>query len=176
VQGDVGFALTGAAVVDGDADARAFAAWVEPHWLSMHRLAVRLCGASDGEDVLQEALAAAWRKRRQFDAGRGRPQAWLLAIVADQARKHWARFRFSRSAESDLVDDADEAARSESVVDMGRAVRMLSPRQRLAVSLYYYLDLPVSEVAEVMSCSEGTVKSTLADARDRLQQLLGQEY
>jgi DNA-directed RNA polymerase specialized sigma24 family protein len=45
----------------------------------------------------------------------------------------------------------------------------LSRRQRLAVELHYFLGLPVSECATVMSCSEGTVKSTLSDARARLR-------
>jgi RNA polymerase sigma-70 factor (ECF subfamily) len=57
-------------------------------------------------------------------------------------------------------------------LDLDRALRGLSSRQRLAVELFYYLGLPVSEVALVMGCAEGTVKSTLADARARLRTTL----
>jgi RNA polymerase sigma-70 factor (ECF subfamily) len=174
-----GTALTGAGVVDVDVDARRFGAWVEPHWRVMHRLALSLAGPDDVDDVLQEALLAAWRKRRQFDPERGSPQAWLLAIVADQARKQWARSR-SRSRIGRLEDSEDAEApahsRRESVVDLADAIRLLSPRQRVAVSLHYYLDLPVAEVADAMSCSVGTVKSTLSDARTRLHELLGDDY
>jgi RNA polymerase sigma-70 factor (ECF subfamily) len=46
----------------------------------------------------------------------------------------------------------------------------------LAVELHYYLDLPVNDIAQVMRCSPGTVKSTLADARARLLQHLGKDY
>lgn len=53
-----------------------------------------------------------------------------------------------------------------------RAVGRLSERQRLAVDLVYYVDLPLAEAAQVMGCSEGTVKSTLYDARQRLRTLL----
>jgi len=52
----------------------------------------------------------------------------------------------------------------------------LAGRQRLAVELYYYLDLPVVEIAEVMGCSVGTVKSTLADSRRLLRTKLGEQY
>lgn len=172
-------ALTGAGVVDVDVDAQRFSAWVEPHWRVMHRLALSLAGPGDADDVLQEALLAAWRKRRQFDPERGSPQAWLLAIVADQARKQWARLRSrARIALVSGHDDVEPAAGGahESVVDLADAIGLLSPRQRIAVSLHYYLDLPVADVAEAMSCSVGTVKSTLSDARTRLHELLGDDY
>lgn len=56
--------------------------------------------------------------------------------------------------------------------DVDRAVRALSGRQRLAVELYYFVGLPVKECAEAMNCSQGTVKSTLSDARARLAPML----
>ena len=166
-------------MVDVDVDAKRFSAWVEPHWRVMHRLALSLAGHDDADDVLQEALLAAWRKRRQFDPERGSPQAWLLAIVSDQARKQWARSRSrARIALVSGHDDVERAASGarDSVVDLADAIGLLSPRQRIAVSLHYYLDLPVAEVAAVMSCSVGTVKSTLSDARTRLHELLGDDY
>jgi DNA-directed RNA polymerase specialized sigma24 family protein len=42
--------------------------------------------------------------------------------------------------------------------------------------MYYHLGLPVADVAAVMACSPGTVKSTLADARLRLRRELGEDY
>jgi len=59
---------------------------------------------------------------------------------------------------------------------MERAVCRLPSRQRLAVELHYYLDLPIADVAQVMRCADGTVKSTLSDARARLRTLLGEDY
>jgi RNA polymerase sigma-70 factor (ECF subfamily) len=55
---------------------------------------------------------------------------------------------------------------------MRRLLNRLSSRQRTAIDLYYYADLAISEVALLMGCSEGTVKSTLADARARLRDLI----
>ncbi len=152
-----------------------FTAWVEPHWASMAYLAAR--SGTDGEDILQEALAAAWRKRAQFDPSRGTARNWLLAITADQrwkARRAAARLFTNRSPQQPvpLPSDVDRTAR----LDMERAVGRLPSRQRLAVELHYYLDLPIADVAQVMRCAEGTVKSTLSDARARLRTLLGEEY
>ncbi|MGI8664684.1 MAG: RNA polymerase sigma factor [Jatrophihabitans sp.] len=158
----------------GDRSATAFSDWVSPHWPLMAALARRLSNPGDWEDVLQESLGSAWRKRGQFDADRGSARNWLLAITADQARKSYRRVRLLPvPAVPERPGPAPDQALG---LDLERSVAALAPRQRLAISLHYYLGLPVAEVAAVMACSEGTVKSTLADARTRIRSLLGEDY
>lgn len=148
--------------------AEAFADWVGPHLPVMSRLAARLAPTGDRDDVVQEALARAWRKRHQFDPGRGTPSAWLLAITADQARQ--AR---RRRPVAWLSGELPGRVRStDDAVDVEFAVSKLPTRQRLAVDCFYFVGLSVAETAAVMRCSEGTVKSTLSDARTRLKTLL----
>ena len=53
------------------------------------------------------------------------------------------------------------------------AVRALPERQRAAVVLRYYDDLSESQIAEVLDCSVGTVKSQLSKARSKLEATLG---
>ena len=149
------------------ADASDFRDWVQPHLLAMGRLATRLASAADSDDIVQEALVRAWRRRESYDPGRGSVQAWLLAIVADRCRRH--RTREGQPATGPLVDVHPVASTDlDRSMDVDRAIRALSGRQRLAVELHYYVGLTVAEVAAVMRCSEGTVKSTLSDARKRL--------
>ena len=71
----------------------------------------------------------------------------------------------SRSVEDDVVS-----------ADLHRAVRALPPRQRTAIVLHHFVDLPVVEVAALMNVSAGTVKSTLHDARAALARTLGASY
>lgn len=151
-------------------DGEGFVAWVRPHLPAMARLAGRLAAGADRDDVVQEALARAWTKRSQYDGARGSASAWLLAITADQARKAARRVRpVVELAEHDgTAVDRDTDAR----VDVEQALAALSARQRLAVDCYYFADLSVADTAAVMGCSEGTVKSTLSDARARLRSLL----
>ncbi len=143
-----------------------FAAWASPHLPAMARLAARLAPSADRDDVVQDALARAWRKRSSYDETRGSAQAWLLAIVADQAGKARRRAR----ASYELVEVAGEQPVPD--VDVERALATLSRRQRLAVELHYFLGLSVAESAQVMRCAPGTVKSTLSDARARMRPLL----
>jgi RNA polymerase sigma-70 factor (ECF subfamily) len=145
-------------------DAAQFAALVEPHMPRMLHLAERLAGADNKDDVVQEALINAWRKRAQFNAERGSLGGWLMAIVADQARKSWRRkFVFFGQLEAANVATAEDR------LDLEAAVSRLPGRQRLAVDCHYFAGLSVAETATVMRCSEGTVKSTLSDARRSLR-------
>lgn len=158
------------------ADAGAFAAWAGPALVPMSRLARRLAPHADPDDLVQDALARAWEKRRQYDAQRGTATTWLLAIVADLARSS----RRTRARWLKVVDDAAEvperpAAQGDPDVDLDRAIARLSERQQLAVQVHYFLGLSVDETAQVMNCSAGTVKSTLFDARARLRILLGDD-
>jgi RNA polymerase sigma-70 factor (ECF subfamily) len=160
------------AISRGDSDAPAtpetFADWVRPHVPAMARLAARLAPAGDRDDIVQEALTRAWQKRGQFDARRGAPGAWLLAITADRARQ--AR---RRPASALLPAEVVGRVRSpDDRLDIEYAISRLPPRQRQAIDCFYFVGLSVADTAAVMRCSEGTVKSTLSDARNRLKPLL----
>ena len=147
-----------------------FAGWVAPHVEPMHRLAQRLAPAAP-EDVVQDALLRAWRRRSTFDPARGTARTWLLAIVAGEARRTRVRRRRTadRPAAVPVGVDADQD------LDIQRAVEVLPNRMRLAVELHYFVGLSVSETAQVMGVSDGTVKSTLHDARERLRSVLDPE-
>ena len=155
-------------------DADQFSLWVQPHWRGMSILARRLTVAGEWEDVLQESLTAAWRKRRQFDPLRGSARNWLLAITADQAAK--SRRKMVPEPVAAHHDSAAPPRDPGSDLDLERVVALLTPRQQFAVTLYYFLDLPIADIAAVMSCSDGTVKSTLRDSRAKMRSLLGKDY
>lgn len=147
-----------------------FADWVAPEVERMARLAARLAPMNDRDDIVQEALVRAWQKRRQYDPARGSPAVWLLAITADRARR--ARVRHRPSPAPSLAEMPGRVRSADDRVDVEFAVARLAPRQRLAVDCFYFVGLSVAETAAVMRCSEGTVKSTLSDARERLRPLL----
>lgn len=158
--------------VMGRADRDGFSSWVEPHVPVMRRLAVRLTDASSADDVVQEALLRAWQRRSTYDEGRGPAAGWLLAIVADRARRHRTRTRVHASLEEAPDAASQDHARD---LDLERAVERLSGRQRLAVELYYFVGADVATCAAAMDCAEGTVRATLHQARARLRELIGDE-
>ena len=106
-------------------EAQDFAAWVQPHLAAMTRLAARMVSPADRDDVVQEALVRAWRRRSTYDERRGSALGWLLAIVADRARRHRTRTRPT----FELVDRPVEPPNPD--LDLERAVVALPPRQTL---------------------------------------------
>jgi RNA polymerase sigma-70 factor (ECF subfamily) len=143
-----------------------FAAAVEPFLPLLGRVASRIASRERRDDVLQEALLRAWSHRHRYDPAKGSLINWLLTIVANESRraarrsKVWSPLRPSAAA----VDVA-----SEDNLDLNAATSRLPERQRLAVDCFYFIGLSVAQTAAVMGCSEGTVKSTLSDARKRLR-------
>lgn len=150
-------------------DVEGFYRAVEPHIPKMTRIAARLGGQSERDDIVQAALLNAWRDRRQFDPHRGSLSAWLMAITAHEARRVVRRL-------ARITQPTDQLAErgSAEILDLKAGIRRLSSRQRLAIDCYYLAGLSVAETAAVMRCSPGTVKSTLADARARLRTSLRQ--
>lgn len=73
-------------------------------------------------------------------------------------------------ADSLLADPAGHEMDREDVLDLRRQVSRLPRKQRATVVLYYYVDLSIAEIAEVLDVSSGTVKSNLSDARHALAQ------
>lgn len=143
-----------------------FELWVRPHLRLLRRLAATHVPAPDRDDLVQETLARAWAKRASYDPDRGSPSTWLLALMFDQAR------RARRSRRGPLLLETGEETGSEpsaSLLDLRHAINRLPLRQRQAVLLFYYVDLPVGEIAKLLNCSPGTTKSNLHDARKRLQ-------
>lgn len=148
-----------------------FAAWIRPLVPAMSLLATRLA-PGDHEDVVQEAIIRAWQKWHLFDPARGTPKSWVLAIVADRARRRLRRLRVITDPIDDSFAVPDPSGRVLVELQVNRAVGSLPRKQRLAVECYYYLGLDLAETAQVLHVSVGTIKSNLAAARRALRSLL----
>lgn len=128
------------------------------------------------EDVAQEAFLAAHRDWRRVGAWEHRA-AWVRRVAANLAV---SSFRTRLAEARALVRLAGQRQpRVEPLpagnADFWRAVRGLPKRQAQAVALYYLEDLPVQQIAEILGCSEGTVKTHLFKGRRTLARRLGAE-
>ena len=129
-------------------------------------------GLSDAEDAAQDAFAKAMQRWGSVSV-MDRPATWVYVVAVRGLRRKAMRGTAAPTtptAQQPAPDHADAVVASE-VVE--RALRLLAPRQRLAVVLRYHADLTVPEVSRAMQCSEGTVKSTLHTALEHLRVDLG---
>jgi len=133
------------------------------------------------EDLVQECLfqtARRWPRVRTMEYPRAYARRILVNLALDGARRrHRHRGELDIATRLPLEDRRDEtAARAFGAVDttseLVEALAVLAPRQRAVLALRYFEDLSEAQVAEILGCSVGNVKSTTARALDRLRQVL----
>jgi len=172
--------------VDGDPDA--FGELFARHRDRLWAVALRTMGnPDDAADGLQDGMVAAFRRAGSF-RGEAAVTTWLHRVVVNACldRLRAAKIRrfdalpddvddrgtvVATAALDDRPDEAAEAAeRRRRVLD---ALATLPPEQRAALVLVDMEGYPVAEVADMLGCAEGTVKSRCSRGRTRLAGLLG---
>lgn len=136
-----------------------------------YRLACALLHDSQlAEDVVQEASLIAWRKLGRL-SDHNKLRAWFLGIVANECR-NTRRTRWFRTVSFGLSPKLASASGEEGWVrnsDVREALRRLSHEDRLVVSLYFYMDMPVDEVAAVLRVSVDAARKRLYRAVHKLR-------
>lgn len=154
-------------------DAAAFTGLVERHERRMYAIACSLLRSEwDAADAVQEAFTEAFDHLDDLRDG-DRFKAWLSRIVVNKC--HQSYRATSRLVAVEEVPEAPptEPSGREDALDLARAVRALDDDQRVTVALRYFCDLKLEEVAEIIGCPVGTVKSRLSRALERLQATIG---
>lgn len=130
------------------------------------RYATGLVGPFDAADVVSDACLRAFGSRGWPDVTNHR--AYLYRAVFSVANDHH-RATLARRVREQRAATPSSTGPVEIDVDVLEAVGRLSMRQRAAVLLTYWADLPPDRVAEHMGVSTGSVKRHLARARKRLE-------
>jgi RNA polymerase sigma-70 factor, ECF subfamily len=125
------------------------------------------------EEVTQDAfleLLRHWRTVASYE----RPDLWVrrVAIRKAQRERHraWRRVELERSTVGDESVEPPTPA-----PEVLAAVRRLATKQRAVVVLFYFEDRPMTEIAEILGCSESTGWSQLHTARRHLAHALAEE-
>ncbi len=124
--------------------------------------------AQAAEDAVQEASFTAWSKLGRIQ-DQQRLRAWFLGVVANK-RRNARRNRWTSRVE--LTDDISVVSSEEATLraaDLRRAIARLGHDDRVVVVLYFYLDLPVDEVAMVTGASVGATRTRLHRAVKKLR-------
>ena len=166
-------------------DQAAWEALVHAHQEPVFRLAYLLVGdAAEAEDIAQEAFIRAFLKLDRYDAGRPlRP--WLLKIAANLAHnQRRAAGRYLAAVQRWFRSDPRVSAapaelrgnRQMEAESLWQAVRNLSDADQRIIYLRFFLELSVEETAEAMGIAQGTVKSRLHRALDRLREVVRRDH
>ena len=147
------------------------------------RMVYRICFSytrdpEEAMDVTQEVFLRAYDRLGTF-RGSGTFRSWVLRIThrANLSRLRARRPEFSKP----LAEDSPPAVPANQERDLlggersrrlAEAMMELKPKQRLAVSLRYYEELPIREIAAVLESSEGTTRNLLCRSLQKLRQQL----
>lgn len=152
------------------------------------QLAQRILGdAEEARDVVQVTFFKVWENRAKFDT-RWSPNTWIYRIASNLAIDH-LRSRRSREksdepvrvhlrqvADSNAGTDLSRLQQGEVAAIFRELAAELSEKQRTAFLLKEVEGLSSSEVAEIMSCRESTVRNHLFNARRYLRRELLKRY
>ena len=169
-------------------DEAAFELLVERYQGRAYRLAWSILrNPEDARDLSQEAFIRLYESAGSF-GGRAKFSTWFYRIVVnlclDQKRKRrwwrpWGGDEGDDQGESFLerqpapvTDPVDKLGRDRTMKDLWAAVDRLAPRQRAAVVLQVQEEMATYEIAEVLKCSEATVRVHLHRAMSALRKTM----
>ncbi|HWU69518.1 MAG TPA: RNA polymerase sigma factor RpoE [Stenotrophobium sp.] len=164
-------------------DQRAFELLVRKYQYKIIQLVSRLVGDADSQDVAQEAFIKAYRALNGFK-GNSAFYTWLYRIGINTAKNHLVA-RGRRPSNQDIdIQDAEQYGHTEFLSDVdtpeavllteeikstvGHAIAALPPDLRQAITLRELEGLSYEEIAEVMECPIGTVRSRIFRAREAI--------
>lgn len=171
-------------------DAQAFCRLIEPLQARLLRQAIALCGDLNfAEDLVSETLVEAWKSLSRYDET-CRLSTWLCSILL---HRHYKALRRAKSRPVSLAhrpspeaqelheqqenipspeaSPAEAAIQGETGVQVRRCVEMLPAKHREVILLRFFEDASLPEMAAVLGCSAGTVKSRLYHALEKLRKM-----
>lgn len=157
-------------------DPEAFADLISAMERPLLYYATSLTGNQDAAlDVLQDVWFKVIRGIRKLkDPGSLRP--WLYAIThgvaVDRIRRDYRRDKAEQAQLDDALNIDEPSFDEEDATAIRDALDRLGVKHREVLVLYFLQDLSILEIANVVGCSEGTVKSRIHYAKRQLKQIL----
>lgn len=155
-----------------DTGALSFEEYAAANWPSLFRYAYLLTGNhSEAEDLAQQTLIkvhGGWKRVRSADSPQAYVRRMLTNAFVSQRRPKKRRLEVLTDAppEGPIVTNGSDP---EDRMALWPHVEQLPPRQRAVIVLRYYEDLSEQEIADVLDCSTGTVKSSAHHALKTLR-------
>ncbi len=167
-------------MIDGDRDA--FDQLARAYYEKTLRMAYLISGnEADSQDIVQETFVICYLNRKSLREPEYF-QRWLYKILTREAWRVCRRSKREQPVEEVFGDQEpkapavlEEVLRNSRNRQLYEAIGALPPKQRTALVLHYFNGMGTKEIASVMGCLEGTVKSRLYAARNKLRLILDEE-
>lgn len=143
------------------------------HGNSILRLAYSyLHNMEDAEDILQETLIRYMDKAPAFENS-SHEKAWLLRVAANLSKN---KIDYNNIRKTDELNEELMAEERTDLSFVWEAVKELSSAQREVIHLFYQEGYTTAQIAGILNEKESTVRSHLKRGRDKLKEILKEEY
>ena len=174
-------------------DNSAFEALMEKHMGIIYNIALRMAAnQDDAEDMTQEIMIKIFRSLGSFK-GNSKFSTWIYRVAVntclDELKKKKNKKHLSLDAEisgddgENQIEIKDDSPSPEKIAEQNElrdmvaaAVKLLSDEHRAVIVLRDIRGMSYSEIAGILGCSDGTVKSRISRARAQLKMILEKEY
>lgn len=128
----------------------------------------------DAEDVMQDVFLKLWKTNKVFKDDEHMDK-WLTITCVHKCKDH---FKSPFVKNKVALDEAKELYTFDTIknFDVFNAIMSLPPTERLVVHLFYYEDMQINEIAEIVKSKPSAVKTRLHRARSHLKSILGDDW
>lgn len=127
---------------------------------------------SDAEDILQDTLLKYMQSAPVFENAQ-HEKAWLLCVASNLCKN---KLSYNKIRETDELLETLTAEEREDLSFVWNAVKKLPEKYREAIHLYYEEGYSTREISLILNRRESTVRSDLKRGRERLKEILKEEY
>lgn len=130
--------------------------------------------SDDAEDIMQNVFIKLWKHNKPFEDDEHMDK-WLTIVCINESRdfiKNPFRKRNVPIDEAVNISVVDKTGN----IDLFKAVMSLPTKERTIIHLFYYEDMSITDISDILKIKESAVKTRLFRARQKLKTLLGDEW
>ncbi|SHH38407.1 RNA polymerase sigma factor [Sporanaerobacter acetigenes] len=157
-------------------DNEAFLALIDQNRLNIYRVARGILkNEEDVKDAIQNTLMKAFQNIHTLEKDEYF-KTWLIRILINECNEILRKNKRNISLDENIGDIGEKYTDDYENMDLVRAINSLDEELRILITLFYFEDISVRDISEILNISKGTVKSRLSRARLKLRKILGEDY
>lgn len=129
----------------------------------------------DAEDIFQEVFLKYMNADKKFKDEEHR-KAWLIRVTVNCCKSHMSSSWMKKTVSYDDYDESTTINMTEEEIDLFNAMKNLPQKLMTVILLFYYEDMSIKEISNVLEISEANVKMRLSRARKELKEILHDDY
>jgi len=130
---------------------------------------------ADAEDVLQNVFLKLFQSRQSFNSEEHLKQ-WLIRVAVNECHNLHRSFWKRNIIHMEEIEKPAQDFLTDNEIDLHNALLQLPSEYRVIIHMYYYEGYKTKEISKILKIKEATVRTRLARGRERLRELLKEEW